>query len=148
MPGTGPHRRHPGEGPITAALLASREEVLGGIAIAGIATAAVGPPIGGLLVGAAGWRWAFLINIPVTLIAMAMAVRRLPKDRVPDRGHGGLRRIADRIDLPGILGFAVSMSALVRPPRAAPRFGPTSRTACGKRSACTFRAVLRRWTQT
>ncbi|MEU6927531.1 MFS transporter, partial [Streptomyces sp. NPDC046631] len=40
--------------------------VLGGLAIAGMATAAVGPPIGGLLVGAAGWRWAFLINIPVT----------------------------------------------------------------------------------
>ncbi|MFD7289323.1 MFS transporter [Streptomyces sp. NPDC059863] len=87
--------------------------VLGGIAVAGMATAAVGPPIGGLLVGAAGWRWAFLINIPVTLIAMAMAVRRLPKDPVLDRGHGGFRRIADRIDLPGILGFAVSMSALV-----------------------------------
>ena len=47
--------------------------VLGGIAIAGMATAAVGPPIGGLLVGAAGWRWAFLINIPVTAIALAMA---------------------------------------------------------------------------
>ncbi|MFD7947999.1 MFS transporter, partial [Streptomyces sp. NPDC059744] len=49
--------------------------VLGGIAIAGMATAAVGPPIGGLLVGAAGWRWAFLINIPVTANAKAMALR-------------------------------------------------------------------------
>ncbi|MFE4367769.1 MFS transporter [Streptomyces sp. NPDC056835] len=90
--------------------------VLGGIAIAGMATAAVGPPIGGLLVGAAGWRWAFLINIPVTAIAMAMAVRWLPKDPVlvdGDREHSGFRRIADRIDLPGILGFAASMSALV-----------------------------------
>jgi MFS family permease len=87
--------------------------VLGGIAIAGMATAAVGPPIGGLLVGAAGWRWAFLINIPVTAIALAMAVRWLPKDPVLDRGHSGFRQVADRIDLPGILGFAVSMSALV-----------------------------------
>ncbi len=87
--------------------------VLGGIAIAGMATAAVGPPIGGLLVGAAGWRWAFLINIPVTAIAMAMAMRWLPKDAVLDREHMGFRKVADRIDLPGILGFAVSMSALV-----------------------------------
>lgn len=87
--------------------------VLGGIAIAGMATAAVGPPIGGLLVGAAGWRWAFLINIPVTVIAMAMAVRWLPKDPVPARADSGFRRVADRIDLPGILGFAVTMSALV-----------------------------------
>ncbi|MEU2589174.1 MFS transporter [Streptomyces avermitilis] len=87
--------------------------VLGGIAIAGMATAAVGPPIGGLLVGAAGWRWAFFINIPVTAIAMAMAVRWLPKDPALDRADSGFRKIADRIDLPGILGFAASMTALV-----------------------------------
>ncbi|MFG2479583.1 MFS transporter [Streptomyces fagopyri] len=87
--------------------------VLGGIAIAGMATVAVGPPIGGLLVGSAGWRWAFLINIPVTAIAMVMAVRGLPKDPVSDRGDNGFRKVAAQIDLPGILGFAVSMSALV-----------------------------------
>jgi MFS family permease len=100
--------------------------VLGGIAIAGMATAAVGPPIGGLLVGAAGWRWAFLINIPVTVIAMVMAVRWLPKDPALDRADSGFRRVADRIDLPGILGFAVTMTALViflmgLPPSSGPR---------------------------
>ncbi|MFJ2414792.1 MFS transporter [Streptomyces brevispora] len=87
--------------------------VLGGLAIAGMATAAVGPPIGGLLVGAAGWRWAFLINIPVTLIALVMALCRLPKDAPLDRGHSGFRQVSGRIDLPGILGFATSMTALV-----------------------------------
>ncbi|QIY65746.1 MFS transporter [Streptomyces sp. RPA4-2] len=87
--------------------------VLGGIAMAGMATVAVGPPIGGLLVGSAGWRWAFLINIPVTAIAMVMAVRGLPRDPVPDREHNGFRKVAAQIDLLGILGFAVSMSALV-----------------------------------
>ncbi|MFE6687585.1 MFS transporter [Streptomyces sp. NPDC057743] len=87
--------------------------VLGGIAIAGMATSAVGPPIGGLLVGAAGWRWAFLINLPVTAAAMAMALHWLPKDPPLDRAHSSLRKIADRIDLAGILGFAVSMTALV-----------------------------------
>lgn len=87
--------------------------VLGGIAMAGMATAAIGPPIGGLLVGAAGWRWAFLINIPVTAVAMAMALRWLPRDPVPERARGGFRQTADRIDLPGIVGFATSMTALV-----------------------------------
>ncbi|MEV6113798.1 MFS transporter [Streptomyces sp. NPDC052109] len=96
-----------------AGLQAPPGGVLGGIAVAGMATVAVGPPIGGLLVGAAGWRSAFLINVPVTAIAMAMAMRWLPRDPALDRRDSGPRRIADRIDLPGILGFAVSMSALV-----------------------------------
>ncbi|MFD8035027.1 MFS transporter [Streptomyces sp. NPDC059717] len=87
--------------------------VLGGIAIAGMATAAIGPPIGGLLVGAAGWRWAFLINIPVTAVALAMTVRWLPRDPARDHARTGLRQVADRIDLLGIIGFAGSMSALV-----------------------------------
>ncbi|MFB6960400.1 MFS transporter [Streptomyces sp. NPDC056309] len=78
-----------------------------------MATSAVGPPIGGLPAGAAGWRWAFLINIPVTVIALAMAVRWLPRDPVLERGHSGFRQVADRIDLPGVLGFAVSMTGLV-----------------------------------
>ncbi|MEV8394217.1 MULTISPECIES: MFS transporter [unclassified Streptomyces] len=87
--------------------------VLGGLAIAGMATAAIGPPIGGLLVGAAGWRWAFLINIPITLIAFLMTVRWLPKDSPLERTDRSFRKIADRIDLPGILGFAATMTALV-----------------------------------
>ncbi|WP_331743831.1 MFS transporter (plasmid) [Streptomyces sp. NBC_01136] len=87
--------------------------VLGGLAIAGMATAAVGPPIGGLLVGDAGWRWAFFINIPITAIALAMALRWLPKDPPLDRADSSFRTIAERIDLPGILGFATSMTALV-----------------------------------
>ncbi|SNT30678.1 Major Facilitator Superfamily protein [Streptosporangium subroseum] len=87
--------------------------VLGGVAIAGMATAAVGPPIGGLLVGAAGWHWAFLINVPVTLIALVMSIRWLPEDPPLDRADNGFRQIAARIDLTGVLGFAVSMTALV-----------------------------------
>ncbi|MCL2732111.1 MAG: MFS transporter [Actinomycetia bacterium] len=86
--------------------------VLGGLAIAGMATAAVGPPVGGLLVGAAGWRWAFLVNIPVTAIALLMALR-LPKDPPLDHTESGFRRIAQRVDLIGIIGFATTMTSLV-----------------------------------
>ncbi|MBX7554810.1 MFS transporter [Streptomyces sp. NPDC004232] len=86
--------------------------VLGGLAIAGMATAAIGPPIGGLLVGAVGWRWAFLINIPVTLIALVM-VLWLPKDPQREAAQSGLRQIAARIDLFGIIGFATTMTSLV-----------------------------------
>ena len=50
-------------------------------AVGGFA-AALGPLVGGLLL-AAGWRWIFLINVPIGLLALWVGGRRLP--RVP--GH-------------------------------------------------------------
>ena len=50
-------------------------------AVGGLAAAA-GPVVGGLLV-AASWRWVFLVNVPVGLLALVVGWRRLP--RVP--GH-------------------------------------------------------------
>jgi EmrB/QacA subfamily drug resistance transporter len=37
-----------------------------------------GPPLGGLLLGSAGWRAIFLINLPIGLLALLLATRRLP----------------------------------------------------------------------
>src|SRR4051794_23078945 len=48
----------------------------------GGAAAALGPVVGGLLV-AASWRWVFIVNVPIGLVALAIGWRRLP--RVP--GH-------------------------------------------------------------
>jgi EmrB/QacA subfamily drug resistance transporter len=50
-------------------------------AVGGLA-ATLGPVVGGLLV-AASWRWVFLVNVPVGLLALVVGWRRLP--RVP--GH-------------------------------------------------------------
>jgi EmrB/QacA subfamily drug resistance transporter len=48
---------------------------LGGIA------GAIGPFLGGWLVSAAGWRWVFLINLPLAVIVVAVAVRHVPETR-------------------------------------------------------------------
>ena len=45
-------------------------------AVGGIA-AALGPVIGGVLV-AASWRWVFLVNVPIGLLALLIGWRRLP----------------------------------------------------------------------
>ncbi len=48
---------------------------LGGLA------AAVGPLLGGWLVVAAGWRWVFLINLPVAAVVVAVSLRHVPESQ-------------------------------------------------------------------
>ncbi len=86
--------------------------VLGGLAIAGQATVALGPTVGGLLIGWFDWRAAFLLNVPIALVAMAMAVFWLPKDAPSPSGRTA-RELVSRIDLAGILGFGATMTALL-----------------------------------
>jgi DHA2 family multidrug resistance protein len=40
-----------------------------------------GPVLGGWLVGAYGWEWIFLINLPIGLISLILAAITFPKDR-------------------------------------------------------------------
>jgi MFS family permease len=49
--------------------------------------AAVGPVLGGVLVELGGWPAIFLVNLPVTLFALVLGWRVVP--RVPSRGGGG-----------------------------------------------------------
>jgi len=52
-------------------------------AIFGLASA-VGPVIGGLLTDAASWRWIFLVNIPLGLLAIGVLLYAMPK---PETGQ-------------------------------------------------------------
>lgn len=53
-------------------------------ATAGVATL-VGPILGGVLVDAAGWEWIFIINVPIGVIAFALALRLVPD--LPTHAH-------------------------------------------------------------
>src|SRR5260370_22795179 len=68
---------------------------------AGLA-AAVGPSLGGVLVTTAGWRWVFLVNVPVGIIAIAGAFALLPQV-VPGRRH--------RLDIGGIVLASLGLLA-------------------------------------
>jgi MFS family permease len=52
--------------------------------------------LGGLITGAAGWRWVFLFNVPVALTAAALAPRLL-EERARAKAAGGLARAARTI---------------------------------------------------
>jgi EmrB/QacA subfamily drug resistance transporter len=41
--------------------------------------AAVGPFVGGWLVDGPGWRWVFLLNVPVALVCVPVALRHVPE---------------------------------------------------------------------
>lgn len=71
--------------------------------LAGIA-GAVGPLLGGWLVDAASWRWIFLVNVPVVVVAFLIAARHVPESRAP--GSGG------RLDAAGACLAAVGLGAL------------------------------------
>lgn len=71
---------------------------LGGVA------GAVGPFLGGWLVGAAGWRWVFLLNLPLAAIVVLVAVRHVPES-VDEEAQG-------RFDALGALLAALCLAGL------------------------------------
>jgi DHA2 family methylenomycin A resistance protein-like MFS transporter len=57
------------------------------------AAAAIGPVLGGVLVGALGWRAIFLVNVPVVAAAVMLSLRALPGVTPDSRsGHGAAQR--------------------------------------------------------
>ncbi|MEV0700933.1 MFS transporter [Saccharopolyspora sp. NPDC050389] len=84
---------------------------LAALAICSQVTAALGPTLGGLLVGGFGWAGVFWINVPLALVGGAVIMRWGPADP-PARGGGRLKALA-QIDPVGMLLFAVSITALM-----------------------------------
>ncbi|MCE0765494.1 MFS transporter [Pseudonocardia kujensis] len=66
------------------------------------AGSALGPLVGGLLTQHAGWRWIFLVNLPVTVLTIALTLAVCVETRRP----------GVRLDVPGILAFTVFAGAL------------------------------------
>ncbi|MEU8176776.1 MFS transporter [Microbispora hainanensis] len=71
---------------------------LGGVA------AALGPLFGGWLVETAGWRWVFLLNLPLAAVVVGVATRHVPETR--DAGSNG------RFDVLGTVLAAPALAGL------------------------------------
>ncbi|MFI8079492.1 DHA2 family efflux MFS transporter permease subunit [Kitasatospora sp. NPDC086009] len=69
-----------------------RGRAIGAFSFVGAAGASIGQVLGGVLTQALNWHWIFLINLPLGLAAVLLAVRVLDTDRGP-----GLRAGADTL---------------------------------------------------
>jgi EmrB/QacA subfamily drug resistance transporter len=50
-------------------------------------SSALGLLLGGVLVEGPGWRWIFLVNLPIGIVLLAATVRFVPADRPPRKHH-------------------------------------------------------------
>jgi EmrB/QacA subfamily drug resistance transporter len=75
--------------------------IFGGIIGLGLA---LGPLIGGVLAGVLGWRWIFLVNVPIGALVLGLSAARLRESRAPS-AHG--------IDWLGMITFSAALAFMV-----------------------------------
>jgi len=68
------------------------------------AAVAIGPVLGGVITSTVGWRWAFLVNVPIGAGLIALGATSLDESRDPNAQH---------LDFPGIVLFAIGLFCLV-----------------------------------
>ena len=66
--------------------------------------AMIGPPVGGLLVQVASWRWIFFLNLPFAAVALFLAFAARPETDRPAQPRP--------LQLPGAVAIAVTFGAL------------------------------------
>ncbi|MFD2465966.1 MFS transporter [Amycolatopsis silviterrae] len=79
-----------------------------------------GAPLGGLLAASAGWPWIFLVNLPVSVLALALGIRSVPGKREADRRGFDVAGALLVALVGGSIVALGSSEALARNPVAAP----------------------------
>lgn len=105
LQGTGAAMLMPNSLAILAATFdgARRGRAIGIWAAAGAVGAAGAPLLGGWLIDAVGWRWMFLMNLPIAVAAIVMAMRFVPA------GGGDAR---PKLDVPGAVLASAALALL------------------------------------
>jgi MFS family permease len=100
-----------------------RRRALGVWTAAAAGGGAAGWLLGGVLTEAAGWPWVFLVNVPVGVVAMALAPVVVPETRAGDPGR--------RLDAAGAAAITAALALLVFGLTRAQVDGPASPGAIG-----------------
>ena len=110
---------------------------LGGVA------SAVGPVIGGWLVESAGWRWVFLLNLPLAAAVIAVTLRHVPETRDTS--------VRGRFDVAGAVLGALALGgityALIEAPEQRTPVGPLLAGLAGVIAGAVFIVIERRRTR-
>ncbi len=108
--------------------------------VSGLATA-IGPTLGGVIVqyvtwpdAADSWRWIFLVNIPIGVIGVLLALRLVPESRNPTA--------VKSLDLPGVGLVTASLFCLTFALIEGQSYGWTSATIIGLFAAAAVAFVL------
>ncbi len=106
---------------------------LGGVA------GAVGPLLGGWIVQTAGWRWVFLLNLPLAVLVIAVAARHVPETSDPSA--------QGRFDVAGAVLAALALAgityALIEATSGGGPAGPVTAAVIGLAAAVVFVRVER-----
>ena len=64
----------------------------------------IGPPLGGLITDLFGWRWIFLLNVPIGIVGLFFAFRRLPEQKFEKRPFDSFGFVITVVSLTLLLG--------------------------------------------
>jgi EmrB/QacA subfamily drug resistance transporter len=107
---------------------------LGGVA------GAAGPLLGGWIVADAGWRWVFLLNLPLAVVVLAVTHRHVPESRDPEASGG--------FDVAGAVLAALALTgityALIEAPAGGGPAGPAAAAVIAIAAAIAFVRTERR----
>jgi EmrB/QacA subfamily drug resistance transporter len=70
----------------------------------------LGPSLGGVLIAGFGWRVIFLVNVPIGLLNLVLALMTLPADRPPS-GHPAKDVERPRLDIAGTMLLSITLAA-------------------------------------
>lgn len=103
-----------------------------------LAAPAMGPVVGGFITKNFDWRWIFLVNVPIALVALWFGWRHLREHREPSSG---------RLDATGLVLSGASLAMVVYALSEGPQAGWTSFRVAGIGAIGVLAGVLTVWVE-